>query len=241
MIAEPVVNPHEYRAGQPSAEAIFHSIVRDHLGLVKHDAYNHNLRTNGGGDWQALIMGGGLGMAGTATATSATSLTTSGLTASAWIGYMLVAGGVYGIITANSTTVFTVDMWQSPATPGTAGTTPSSTTAFAVVPAGPSWFMALTSNATAPAATDTTLTSELAANGFTRALGTYSHTIGTTSYAVTHTFSCSGGAGTTINKEAIFTAANTTAGGVMTFESAEPSPPTLNSGDTLAQTVTVNY
>ena len=42
-----------------------------------------------------------------------------------------------------------------------------------------------------------------------------------------------------VTKEAVFGACNTTAGGVMPFESAEPNPPTLVSGDTLTQTVTI--
>jgi hypothetical protein len=98
-------------------------------------------------------------------------------------------------------------------------------------------YIALTEDSGAPAAGDTTLTSELAVEGLSRALGTYAHTGGATSYTISNTFTKSGGSARTINKMALFNAAST---GTMPFESAMPSPPTLVSGDTLAVTVTVN-
>jgi hypothetical protein len=97
--------------------------------------------------------------------------------------------------------------------------------------------MALTADSAAPSATDTTLASELTTNGFARAQGTYAHTGGSSTYTLSKTFSCTGGS-TTINKEGVLAAQN---GGVLTFESAEPSPPTLISGDSLTQTVSVSY
>lgn len=74
-------------------------------------------------------------------------------------------------------------------------------------------------------------------DGFTRALAVFAHTAAATTYTLVNTFTASGTR--TINKEAVFGAATLTAGGVMPFESAEPNPPTLVSGDTLAQTVTI--
>lgn len=103
-----------------------------------------------------------------------------------------------------------------------------------VQPASGRW-LGLTSDTTAPAAGDTTLTAEIAAGGFTRMLGTYAHTGSTSSYTITGTFTASSTA--TIAKEAVFSAIIS---GTMIFESLEPSAPTLVGGDTLTQTVTVS-
>lgn len=53
-------------------------------------------------------------------------------------------------------------------------------------------YVALTNAAITPAAADTTLTSEIAANGLTRAVGTYSHTVSTSTGTVTKTFTATG-------------------------------------------------
>lgn len=98
----------------------------------------------------------------------------------------------------------------------------------------PARYIALTADATTPASADTTLAGELTANGFARAAGTYAHTAGASSYTISNTFTATGTA--TINKVGLFTAA---AAGTLAFEAAEPNPPTLSSGDTLAQTVTI--
>lgn len=222
-------------------------------------AWRHNLTTDTATgytnrrDWQskAMAMGPSFAFAtatGTATASSATTLTNTGASfptaGQALAGQMVIAALatgflVYGIIVSNSGTVLTVDQWYDPAsTSGAAGTTPSATGKYVIVPGqGSASWMAVTENAVAPAASDTTLTAELAADGFTRAVGTYSHTAAASTYSLQHLFTATGTR--TINKEAIFGAANVTGGGVMPFESAEPSPPTLVSGDTLTQTVTV--
>jgi hypothetical protein len=128
---------------------------------------------NSGRDLQSLVMGGDTtALAGTATATTATSLTSSGFTASTYIGHIVVAGNsaatfVYGVITANTTTVLTVDRWYSPATPGgTAAATPSATAPFLICPYGAGApFVALTANSGAAAGGDTTLTGVFTANG----------------------------------------------------------------------------
>lgn len=101
------------------------------------------------------------------------------------------------------------------------------------------YFVALTTDATAAAYTDTTVASELATSGFSRAAGTFtfvSAASGAGSYTITKTFTATGTA--TINKEGLLTAASA---GTLVFESNLTSPPTLNSGDSLAITVTVNY
>ena len=203
-------------------------------------------------DWQAKAMGGGLAVGataqGTASATSATTLTAAGSfpTANQGLAGQIVAVGansagagsiVFGVIVSNTATVLTVDQWYNPGTLA-AGTTPNATGQYQILPGQfPAMFLALTSDAVAPAASDTVLTTEATTNGYARAVAVWAHTAAATTYTLQKVFSATGTL--TINKEAVFGAANTTAGGVMPFESAEPSPPTLISGDQLTQTVTI--
>jgi hypothetical protein len=205
---------------------------------------------NSGRDLQALSMGGDItAFTGTATATTATSLTVaSGFTASAYIGKIVVAGttpgtAIYGIITANTTTVLTIDRWYNPLTPsGAAATTPSSTTTFIIMPygAGAPW-MALTANASAAAGADTTLTAEITTGGggLIRKLGTYAHTAGVASYTVTTVFTANGSDSlpVTVAKMGTF---NSITGGTMAFETLLSATATLTtSGDALTVTDTV--
>mgnify|MGYP003417568199 CR=1 FL=1 len=239
--------------------------VRDSKGKLKYQhsrpGWRHNLTTDTATgytnrrDWQAKAMGGGLPpvatMTGNATSVSATSLTNTGAsfpTAGQGLAGMIVVAGPratssagdaisFGVIVSNSGTVLTIDKWYSGGTWGT-GTTPNGTCSYTVLPGQmPAMFLAVTSDAGAPSAADTTLASEATTNGFARALATWAHTAAATTYTLQVMFTASGTL--TVNKEAVFGAANTTAGGVMPFESAEPSPPTLISGDTLTQTVTI--
>lgn len=243
----------------------FYTEVRDIHGNLKYTdsrpGYRHNLTTDTASgytcrrDWQAKAMGGGTvsgwgatatGAASAATATTLTNGSAAFPTAGQALAGAIVAVGpnssgtgstVFGVIVSNTATVLTVDRWYTAATLA-AGTTPNATGQYQILPGQmPAMFLAVTSDATAPAATDTTLTSEATTSGFTRALATWAHTAAATTYTLTVTFTASGTL--TINKEAVFGAANTTAGGVMPFESAEPSPPTLVSGDTLTQVITV--
>lgn len=107
----------------------------------------------------------------------------------------------------------------------------------------PGKYMALTENATAPAAGDTVLTGELAAasGGLIRAAATYAHTAAAASYTLTKTFTMNANDGTTrtINKMGIFETA--VSGGILIFESAVPNPPVLIPSDSVAITETVNF
>jgi hypothetical protein len=215
-------------------------------------------------DWLAKAMGAGpsaafatvaaWAVAGiTITATTLTAPTGFPTAGQGLAGQIVVVFGLtsqtirYGIIVSNTATVLTVDQWYdatsttgaSGATPTTSGGSASTGIGYIVLPGqNPASWMAITADAVAPTTADTTLASELTTNGFSRAVGTYSHTAAASTYTLVHLWTCSGGS-TTINKEAQFGAATTTAGGVMPFESAEPSPPTLISGDTLQNTVTI--
>lgn len=229
---------------------------------TRRGVYRHNLTTTTASgytnalDWLAKAMGAGpstafASAAGAATATTATTLTNSGATfptsGQGLAGCLVVAAPnssgagskVYGVIVSNTATALTVDQWYDPtSTSGAAGSTPNATASYVILPGqNPAAWLAVTTDAVAPATSDTTLASELTTNGFSRAVGTYAHTAAATTYTLTHTWTATGT--DTINKEAVFGAANTTGGGVMPFESAEPSPPTLVSGDTLQNTVTI--
>jgi hypothetical protein len=207
-------------------------------------------------DWLAKAMGQGPSFAfasaqGTLTASGATSATNSGATfptaGQGLAGSLVVVGAntsgvgstVYGVIVSNTSTVLTVDQWYSgTSTTGAAGTTPNATGQYIILPGqNPASWMAVTANVFSPATSDTTLAGELTSNGFARAVGTYAHTAATSTYTLIHLGTATGTE--TINNEAQFGAATTTAGGVMPFESAEPSPPTLVSGDTLQNTITI--
>ena len=206
-------------------------------------------------DWQSKALGMGPSAAfavaqGNATSVSITSLTAptgfptsgqglAGCNVYAGPNASGVGSKVYGTIVSNSATVLTVDQWTDPtSTTGAAGTTPNGTCSYIIGPGqNPAAWLALTSDSGAPVASDTTLASELATSGFTRKVGSYSHGAAGTTYVLAATFTATGSA--TINKEAVLGACNVTGGGVMPFESAEPTPPSLLSGDSLAQTVTI--
>ena len=97
-------------------------------------------------------------------------------------------------------------------------------------------YIALTTNATAPAAGDTTLTGEIASGGLSRAQGTFSHTNGTTSYKISFTFTATA-AHTAVAKAGLFNAAST---GTMAFETLLSSTATLAINDTLTIEWTIN-
>jgi hypothetical protein len=230
--------------------------IRDIHGRLKWSSgWRRNLTTDTASgytnrrDWQSKAMGRAdvnADFVGTATASSATTLTNSGAsfpTSGQGLAGQIVCCGpnssgagstVFGVIVSNTATVLTVDRWYNPGTLA-AGTTPNATATYQILPGQmPAIFLALTENATAPAASDVTLTGELTTDGFARAIGVFAHTAAADNYTLQKTFTATGTR--QINKEAVFGAAS---GGVMPFESAEPDPPTLVSGDTLTQTVTV--
>jgi hypothetical protein len=232
-------------------------------GEERSTGWRHNLTTTtavgytNAYDWLAKAMGLGPSSAfasaqGFATSTTATSLVNSGATfptaGQGLAGQVVVAGPnnagtgavVFGVIVSNTATSLTIDQWTDPtSTLGNAGATANGTCSYCIVQGqNPAAWMALTANVFVPTTADTTLAGELTVNGFTRAVGTYAHTAAASTYTLVHLWTCTGGS-TTINNEAQFGAANVTAGGVMPFESAEPTPPTLINGDTLQNTVQI--
>lgn len=96
-------------------------------------------------------------------------------------------------------------------------------------------YVGVTEDATGPASGDTTLTSELAVEGFTRAQGIYAHTTGTGTTTISKTFTMSGGTSRTLRHAGLF---NASSSGTMAYKTAIPSAPTLVSGDSMAVTWT---
>lgn len=105
-------------------------------------------------------------------------------------------------------------------------------------------YIAVTANATAPAAADTTLTAEIttAGGGLIRKQATYAHTTGTQTSTLTATFTANGSDSlpVTLAKAGVF---NASSAGTMGFESLISPTATLSaSGDnvTLTQTNTTS-
>jgi len=217
-----------------------HAFIRRLDGEVEDLGTSTNLRVNEGNDWQATAMGvrsltpNAQSTLTSITATTAT-MTGAGWTTDQWKGYIVAIGNVFGRIQSNTATVLTVDKWEN--ADNTTGTTPGGTSTFCIVPGqSPAVFIALTTNTGAPAAGDTTLTSEISTNGLQRAIATYAHTNDAASYTLTKTFTASG-THTAVHKAGLFTNA---ANGIMVFETNLNADATLNSGDTLTITWTVN-
>lgn len=97
-------------------------------------------------------------------------------------------------------------------------------------------FVAVTTDTANPSASDTTLAQELSGSGFARAdATTKTHSSGTNSSTVEHTFTASGTVNSIVKSGTFNNAANTILGHEATFTSAS-----LISGDTLKVTWTLN-
>jgi hypothetical protein len=95
-------------------------------------------------------------------------------------------------------------------------------------------YVALSSDSTAPEATDTTLTGEVSGSGLEREQGTYSHTGGTNTFTIQKTFTASGIVDS-VQKTGLFTASSS---GTMMAENTFTSVNIL-SGDQLTVTWTI--
>lgn len=208
-------------------------------------------KTAVGTDLQSRVLSDPSGDSGTATATTATTLTDSSKSwvatsgnaitgvAGQWAGKIVIAGTVWGTVVSNTATVLTVDSWKTLSTTGavTTGTTPGNI-AYVIVPGGsPTFYLALSTDTAATTGTETTLTSEAATNGLARTLANYAHTSNTSTYTLQRTFTYTGSTATVVAKVGVF---NASAGGVLMFVTLLPSTATVNAnGDTLTVTETV--
>lgn len=100
----------------------------------------------------------------------------------------------------------------------------------------PANYIALSTDTTAVAASDTTLAGELTANGLGRAQATYAHTTGASSYSLTKVFTSTDVTSRTVSKIGIFNASSV---GILVFE-ANVTPQVVNNGDTLTVTETIS-
>lgn len=206
-------------------------------------------RVNVGNDLVcAAVAGDTIGYSGVATAATATTLTATGTpwVASAYIGHIVVVTTTvlaYGVVTANTTSVLTVDRWSIAATPdGTAATTPSTTTPFVILPGNaPAFFMGLTATTTAAVGGDTTLAGEIvtASGGLIRKIAARAHTLGTSLVTLTGSFTVNGSdtIPVTVAQIAEFTSIT---GGIMPFRTVMNANATLSAiGDPLTVTHSV--
>lgn len=218
---------------------------------------SQNLLTNIGRDWMCCTLGGFIpagGIGSPATATSATSITA---TATPWTAsnlatpqlglagfrvYASVTGittpPVYGNIVSNTTSIATIDQWWKG--DDTTGTTPASTNAFIIGAGGvaSARFMALTTNASAASASDTTLASEITTSGGGRALATYAHSMGAATFTLQKAYSISGTL-TAIHKMGLFACLTSAGADPLLFEAVLSADATCVSGDTLTVTDTL--
>lgn len=97
-------------------------------------------------------------------------------------------------------------------------------------------WIGLSTSVTAVSATDTSLPSEITANGLGRAQATYAHTVGSTTYTLTELFTATGSQ-SGIAKVGVLTA--NFPGGTLVYEVLLGTPGSLNSGDQLSAQWTV--
>ena len=237
---------------------------------------SHNIRVTMGRDqWQRGLMFGNIaanaqsytGATGAATATSATSLTNSGAAFpttggpnTGLQGQVVVSAaagvpGVFGVILSNTATVLTVDQWWNVASAtGAAGTTPTSTAEYIVLPwnSFANW-VGLSTNASAAAAGDVTRTADgLYADGTTSGTASEPSTNGLSRVYVQPTFpgagqiqlqytwTYSGSSSVAVAKACLFNT-KAAAGTLLVLETLTSAPATVNaSGDTILLTWTIN-
>jgi hypothetical protein len=104
-------------------------------------------------------------------------------------------------------------------------------------------YLAVTANSTAPAAGDTALTAEIATagGGLIRKVGSYAHTVGTSTATLTATFTANANDSlpVTLAKAGVFNAAS---GGAMPFVSLlSPTAVVSAVGDSVTLTTTITF
>ena len=222
-----------------------HAVITHADGTITDLGISHNLLNTDGRDLIAAAMGaaGVNNGSNVATGSSATSLTDTGeaWTTDQFKGWTVVAEEstntpVYGNIGSNTGTVLTIDAWKN--ADDSAGTTPGTTANYAIYPTCRPRYMGLTENASAASAANTTLTGEITTGGCSRALCTYAHTNDTATFTLQKAFSVTASF-PAIHRMGLFTASNTTAAGIMVFESVLNADANVVSGDTLTVTDTV--
>jgi hypothetical protein len=98
--------------------------------------------------------------------------------------------------------------------------------------------MGVTADTGSASASSTTLTSEITSNGLARAISTYAHTAATATYTMQVVYSVSGGP-QTVHRMGLFTAKNTTAAGILVFETVLNTDAIVTTSDSLTITDTI--
>lgn len=227
-------------------------------GTVSDESFGVNLLTNIGRDVWSSWMGGFAAAGNTVAADVSTSVSATSIsgTGSVWTASNLATPQlgvaslrvhaaphtttnpvVYGNVISNTTNVLTIDKWWK--ADDTTGTTPTSGDAFIVGKGGNASirFMALTTDSGAASAADTVLASEITTNGLQRALATYAHTQGASTFTLQVVFTASG-TFTAVQKMGLFTCLSSAGADPMIFEDVFSST-NLLSGDTLTVTDTI--
>lgn len=230
-----------------------HAWIGHSDGSVTDLGISPNLLTNIGRDvwaqnWGVIEVQNGPATTVTATAVTGTSTTwTASNLATPQLGLAgmrikmpvtgLTTAPVYGNIVSNSTSVATIDQWWTAA--DGVGTTPASTNAFIIEPGGITAlrFVALSTNASAASASDTTLASEVTSNGGGRALATYAHSFGASTLTLSKTFSFSGTV-TAIHKAGLFGCLTSAGADPLSYETVMNADATCVNGDSLSLTWT---
>jgi len=226
-----------------------HAIVFHPDGTWTDCGVSENIMTtanNGGRDQIAAMLGGklGFGVSGTvATASSATTLTATGtpFTTDAHIGQIVVAeestnSPVHATIISNTTSVLTVDAWRNG--DDSAGNTPAATANYHIIAGNAAArYIALTENASAASASSTSLTGEITTGGCGRALGTYAHTLGASTFTLTKSFSVTS-TFPAIHRAGLFQV-STASSALLSFETVLNADANVVNGDTLQVTWTV--
>lgn len=222
-----------------------HAFITRPDGSIEDLGISFNLLTNAGRDLWAAAFGQSPMKEGALTASSGTTATPAGggMTTDQYKGWRvfcpvtgLTTAPVYGNIGSNSATVLTVDQWWTAA--DGVGTTPASTNGYSIIPCCLPRFMGLTTDSGAASASDTVLATEITTNGGSRALATYAHTGGTATYTMQKAYSITGTL-TAIHKMGLLTAKDSTAAGILVFETVLNLDATVGNGDTLTVTDTV--
>jgi len=203
---------------------------------------SENLLCTDGRDLIAASMGAAMVASNTATAVTATSLTDSGetWTVNAYKGWTVwcdtAAGPVFANIGSNSATVLTVDDWQS--ADGTSATDPTGTPVYSIMPSCRPIYMGITAEASAASAASTVLTTEQTANGLARVKCTYAHSDDAATFTLAAAWTATGTVAS-LHRIGLFTAANTTAAGVLVFESVLNADVSVVADDNISVTDTV--
>jgi hypothetical protein len=208
-----ILDPRGFVSGYLPQRHSVELVIRSAEGQLRAIRRSHNLRVTQGRDsWQRILMFGDItanatsytGASGAATATSATSLTNSGAVfptsggggVGGLVGHTVVsmAAGVpavYGTIMSNTATVLTIDQWTSVSSAtGAAGTTPTATAEYWVMP-GPAFalWIGLSTSTAAAAAGDVLRSADgLFADGTTGAAATEQNASGLVRTYVPPTF-----------------------------------------------------